>query len=99
MPLNALVLQVLDSPLYPLLRGDLAQIGYTGPISGRSIRLPAQSVADHDRFLVVAGRPEHKRWWRSSRYPRRARLLRGGREYGVTGRLLSGDQSAGGSRH
>jgi hypothetical protein len=91
MSLNTLVLKVLDSPLYRLLPGDLTQICYIGAVSGRSIRLPAQSVADRDRFLVVAGRPEHKRWWRSFRHPRPARLVRGGRQYDVRGGLLSGE--------
>jgi hypothetical protein len=89
---NQLVLKLLAGPGQHLLPRGLTQISYIGPVSGRAIRLPAQSVADGNRFLVVAGRAEHKRWWRSFRAPRPARLLRGGHRYDVTGRILAGPE-------
>ena len=94
MRFNSLVLRLIESPAHRLLPDALTEISYTGHISGRAIRLPAQSVADGHRFLVVAGRPESKRWWRNFRSPRSARLVRGGRRYDVVGRVLSGSERA-----
>jgi hypothetical protein len=92
MGFNELVLRLLNRPAYRLLPTDLTQISNSGPVSGRPIRLPAQCVADGARFLVVAGRPERKRWWRSFSRPQPARLVRGGRCYDVTGRVLTGPE-------
>jgi hypothetical protein len=92
MRFNSLVLRLINSSAHRLLPGGLTEISYTGSVSGKAIRLPAQSVADGRRFLVVAGRPEHKRWWRSFRRPRLAGLVRGGRRYDVIGQVLSGSE-------
>jgi hypothetical protein len=94
MRFNPLVLRLINSSAHRLLPSGLTEISYTGAVSGRAIRLPAQSVADGRRFLVVAGRPEHKRWWRSFRGPRSAGLMRGGRHYNVIGQVLSGSERA-----
>ncbi len=67
MRLNGLVLRLIESPLHRLLPGGLTEISYARPTAGNTIRLPAQSVTDVSRFLVVAGRPERKRWWRAFR--------------------------------
>ena len=91
---NELVLRLIESPVHRLLPSDLTEISYTGPVSGRSIRLPAHSVLDGSRFLVVAGRPDGKRWWRSFRHPHPARLVRGGHRYNVIGEILAGPQRA-----
>jgi hypothetical protein len=88
MRFNGLVLRLLEGRAYRLLPSGLTEICYTGPVSGSAIHLPAQSVVDGNRFLVVAGRPERKRWWRAFRSPQPARLLRGGSRYDVTGRVL-----------
>jgi hypothetical protein len=92
MRFNGLVLRLLAGPARRLLPSGLTEISYTGPISGRAIRLPARSVGDRSRFLVVAGRPERKRWWRAFRHPQPARLLRGGSRYDVTGHVVTGSE-------
>lgn len=94
MRFNPLILRLIKSPTHRLLPSGLTEISYSGPVSGSAIRLPAQSVADGRRFLVVAGRHERKRWWRTFRSPRPARLVRGGRQYDVVGRVLSGSERA-----
>jgi hypothetical protein len=95
MRFNQLVLRLIEGPAHRLLPSGLTRISYTGPVSGRDIRFPAQSVVDGSRFLVVAGRPQGKRWWRSFRRPQRARLMRGGRQYEVIGQVLTGPERAG----
>ncbi|MCW2766640.1 MAG: hypothetical protein JWO11_2599 [Nocardioides sp.] len=94
MRFNGLVLRLIGGPAYRLLPSGLTEISYTGPVSGSAVRLPAQSVLDGSRFLVVAGRPEHKRWWRTFRRPQPARLMRGGRGYDVMGQVLEGPDRA-----
>jgi hypothetical protein len=89
------VLRLLDSPAYHLLPGGFTAISYTRPVSGRAFRLPAQSVVDGGRFLVVAGRPERKRWWRSFRRAHPARLVRCGSRFDVTGHMLAGSERSG----
>jgi hypothetical protein len=98
MRFNGLVLRLLEGPAYRLLPSGLTEISYTGPSSGRAIRLPAHSVSDGSRFLVVAGRPERKRWWRAFRHPQPALLVRGGCRYHVTGRVLTGSERPGAVR-
>lgn len=90
MMLNALVMRLIKGPGHRLLPEGLTAISYTGPISGHHISFPAQSVADGSRFLVVAARPERKRWWRAFRHPQPARLVRDGSRFDVTGHLLEG---------
>lgn len=88
MQFNRFVLGALNSPFHRLLPRGLAEISYTGPVSGRTIRLPAQSVADGDRLLVVAGRPERKSWWRVFRNPYPAELVCGRSRSGAVGYVL-----------
>lgn len=90
MLLNGLVLRLIDGPAHRLMPRAIIAISYTGPVSGRAIRLPAQSARDGNRFLVVAGRPETKRWWRSFRDPHPARLVCDGLPHDVTGHVLTG---------
>ena len=92
MRFNGLVLKVLRSPARRLLPSGLTEIAYTGPVSGSAIRLPAHSVTDGSRFLVVAAHPERKRWWRAFRYPQPARIVRDGSRYDVTGHVLVGPE-------
>ena len=92
MRLNALVLTLIEGRAYRLLPSGLTEISYTGPVSGRAIRLPASSVMDGSRFVVVAGRPEQKQWWRAFRDPQPARLVRAGSRYDVNGHVLAGAQ-------
>jgi hypothetical protein len=89
---NELIMRLIESPAYHVMPSGLTRIAYTGPVSGRPICLPVQSVADASRFLVVAGRPEHKRWWRTFSRPRQARLTRAGCRYDVMGQVLSGPE-------
>ena len=92
MRLNGLVLRVIEGSGHHLLPRELTEISYTGPISGNAIRLPAQSVIDGSRFLVVAVHPERKRWWRAFRHPQPARLVRGGSRHEATGHVLEGSE-------
>jgi hypothetical protein len=91
---NELVLRLIESPAHHLMPSGLNRIAYTGPVSGEAVRLPVHSVADGSRFLVVACRPEQKRWWRTFRCPQRARLTRAGRRYDVIGRVLTSQERA-----
>jgi hypothetical protein len=84
---NELVLRLANSPAHHLMPIGLIRIAYTGSISGRAVCLPVRSVADESRFLVVAGRPERKRWWRTFRCPQPARLTRAGCRYDVMGQV------------
>jgi hypothetical protein len=95
MMFNGLILWLIEGPAYRLLPDALTEISYTGPVSGSAIHLPAHSVMDGSRFLVVAGRPERKRWWRAFRHPQPARLVRGGCRYDVTGHVLVGPERPG----
>jgi hypothetical protein len=88
MRFNGLVLRLLEGHAHQLLPSGLTEICYTAPVSGSAIHLPATSVVDGNRFLVVAARPERKRWWRAFRHPQPARLLRSGSRYDVTGHVL-----------
>ncbi|GAB2756415.1 hypothetical protein GCM10027020_05660 [Nocardioides salsibiostraticola] len=92
MRFNALVLRLIEGPGHRLLPRELTEISYIAPISGNAIRFPAQSVVDANRFLVVAVRPESKRWWRAFRHPLPALLVRGGTRYEATGRVLEGSE-------
>lgn len=92
MKLNGLVIRLIEGPGHRMLPGGLTGISYTGPISGNAISLPAQSVADGSRFLVVAAHPEGKRWWRAFRHPQPARLVRGGCRFDATGHVLEGPE-------
>jgi hypothetical protein len=78
MQFNELVLSLLEGPAYRLLPSGLTEISYTGPTSGRAIRLPAHSVRHGSRFLVVASRPYLVAHPGSRRGigPERVRLLR-----------------------
>ena len=62
-----------------------------GP-SALLVRLPVLTVEDGLRFLVVAGRPEQKHWWRTFHRPWSARLVRGGHRYDVVGQVLAGTE-------
>jgi hypothetical protein len=87
---NEVVFRLIVSRAHRVMPSGLTAIAYTGPVSGRAVCLPVQSVADGNRFLVVAGRPEQKRWWRAFRCPAPARLTRAGCRYDVMGQVLTG---------
>lgn len=89
---HRLIITLIEGRGHRMLPDGLTAISYTGPISGHAISLPAQSVADGSRFLVVAAHPEHKRWWRAFRQAQPARLVRGGSLFETTGRLLEGPE-------
>lgn len=88
MHFNRFILRVLDSPFHTVLPGELCEISYTAPVSGRSISLPAQCVADGSRFLVISGRPERKTWWRVFRRPYPAQIVHRGSRSVAVGRVL-----------
>jgi hypothetical protein len=67
MQFNEPVLRLIESRAHHALPSGLTRIAYIGPVSGRTVCLPVLCVADGSRFLVVTGRSEHKRWWRSFR--------------------------------
>lgn len=88
MRFNQFVLRMLDGPFHRFLPRGLVAITYTAPVSGRTIRLPAQCVADRTRLLIVAGQPERKTWWRTFRHPYPAQLLYRGSRSNAVGRVL-----------
>jgi hypothetical protein len=88
--IDRLVNRLIESPVHHVMPRALTRIAYIGPLSGSAVCLPVQSVADGNRFIVVAGRPEQKRWWRAFRRPHPARLTRAGNHYNVSGLVLTG---------
>ncbi len=47
---------------------------------------------DGDRLLVLAGRPEGKRWWRNFREPHDVEVVVAGRRRSGRGRVLTGEE-------
>lgn len=88
MRFNRFIRRVLDSPFHGVLPGELCEISYTAPVSGRSIRLAAQCVADGSRSLVISGRPERKTWWRVFRRPHPAQIVHRGSRSVAVGHVL-----------
>lgn len=61
---NRVVLLLLGSLLRPLLDEKLCALRYTVASTGATVVFPVEYAFAGDRLLVLAGRPERKRWWR-----------------------------------
>jgi deazaflavin-dependent oxidoreductase (nitroreductase family) len=62
---NPVVRGLLRSPAHRLLSGSVLLLAYTGRRSGKRRELPAMYAVLDDRFVVVAGQPGTKTWWRN----------------------------------
>ena len=62
---NPVVRGLLRSPAHRLLSRSVLLLAYTGRRSGVRQELPAMYAVLGDRFLVVAGQPDTKTWWRN----------------------------------
>jgi hypothetical protein len=66
---NRFVLGVLRSPTRGTLPDGLADLRYTGAVSGRRYALPVQCAAWGNRLVAYPGHAERKVWWHSLRRP------------------------------
>jgi hypothetical protein len=62
---NPVVRGLLHSPAHRLLSGSVLLLGYTGRRSGARRELPAMYALLGNLFVVVAGQPDTKTWWRN----------------------------------
>ena len=62
---NPVVRSLLRTPAHRLLSGSVLLLAYTGRRSGLHRELPAMFAVLDDRYVVVAGQPEAKTWWRN----------------------------------
>jgi deazaflavin-dependent oxidoreductase (nitroreductase family) len=88
---NPVVSAVLRSPAHRVLSGSYLLLQYTGRRSGRRRELPVAYARDGERLLVVAGRPQGKRWWRNFRGPHAVEVIVAGERRPGRGRLLVGE--------
>jgi deazaflavin-dependent oxidoreductase (nitroreductase family) len=86
---NPLVRLLLRSPLHPIASSSLIVLTYTGRRSGLARSLPVMYARDDGRLVVVAGRPERKRWWRNLRSPAPVGIRLRGHEYEGRARLVT----------
>jgi deazaflavin-dependent oxidoreductase (nitroreductase family) len=62
---NPVVRLLLRSPAHRVLSGSVLLLGYTGRRSGAHRELPVMYAGLDDRFVLVAGQPDTKTWWRN----------------------------------
>jgi hypothetical protein len=62
---NPVVRGLLHSPAHRLLSRSVLLLAYTGRRSGVRRELPTTYAVLDDRFVVVAGQPDTKTWWRN----------------------------------
>ncbi|MCW2535285.1 MAG: hypothetical protein JWQ26_984 [Modestobacter sp.] len=62
---NPVVRGLLRSPAHRVLSRSVLLLAYTGRRSGVRRELPAVYAVLGDRFVVVAGQPDTKTWWRN----------------------------------
>jgi hypothetical protein len=62
---NRVVLRLLGSRAHRALDRSLVALRVRGALTGRTFELPVQYAHADDGIVVVAGRPETKRWWRN----------------------------------
>jgi hypothetical protein len=62
---NPVVRTLLRSPAHRLMSASVLLLTYTGRRSGVRREVPAMYAVLGDRFVVVAGRPDTKTWWRN----------------------------------
>lgn len=89
---NPVVRALLRSPLHRLLSGSLAVLAYEGHRSQRTFAIPVLYAETIHGYVLLAARPERKRWWRTFREPAAANLLVRGAWQPVEGRLLEGTE-------
>jgi F420H(2)-dependent quinone reductase len=63
--MNPFVRGLLRSPAHRLLSKSVLLLAYTGRRSGVRRELPVMYAMLGDRFVVVAGQPDTKTWWRN----------------------------------
>jgi hypothetical protein len=86
---NPVVRSLLRSPAHRLLSGSVLLLAYTGRRSGMRRELPAMYAVLGDRFVVVAGQPDTKTWWRNfAGDVRPVSVTVAGRHHSCRGRLL-----------
>src|SRR5688500_161870 len=56
---------LLRSPAHRLLSGSVLLLQYTGRRTGRRYGLPVMYASFGDGFVVMAGQPAAKTWWRN----------------------------------
>ena len=89
---NPMVRAVLRSPAHRLLSGRLLLLAYRGHRTGRVYEIPLRYARLGDRRLVVVAlRPEGKRWWRSVVSPTSVRLVLRGARLDAVAEVLEGD--------
>ncbi|MCW2683980.1 MAG: hypothetical protein JWP33_1893 [Blastococcus sp.] len=62
---NPAVRALLRSPAHRVLSGSVLLLAYTGRRSGVHRVLPTMYAVLGNRFVVVAGQPDAKTWWRN----------------------------------
>jgi deazaflavin-dependent oxidoreductase (nitroreductase family) len=62
---NPVVRGLLRSPAHRLLSGSVLLVAYAGRRSGVRRELPVMYASTDDRYVVVAGQPDTKTWWRN----------------------------------
>ena len=62
---DPVVRRLLRSPAHRLLSGSVLLLAYTGRRSGVHRELPVMYAELDGRYVVVAGQPDTKTWWRN----------------------------------
>ena len=62
---NPVLRALLRSPAHRLLSGSVLLLQYTGRRTGRRYGLPVMYASSGDGFVVMAGQPAAKTWWRN----------------------------------
>jgi deazaflavin-dependent oxidoreductase (nitroreductase family) len=86
---NPVLRLLLQSPAHRMLSGSVLLLDYTGRRSGRRYGLPVMYASTGDGFVVMAGQPAHKTWWRNfGGEPQPVAATVGGKRTMCTARLL-----------
>jgi deazaflavin-dependent oxidoreductase (nitroreductase family) len=85
---NPFVRLLLRSPFHPVVSSSLVLLSYTGRRTGRRHSLPVMYARDGECLIVIAGRPERKRWWRNLRGGAPVEVRLRGRDHQGQGRLV-----------
>jgi deazaflavin-dependent oxidoreductase (nitroreductase family) len=62
---NPVLSVLLRSPAHRLLSGSVLLLEYSGRRTGRRYGLPVMYASSGDGFVVMAGQPADKTWWRN----------------------------------
>jgi hypothetical protein len=62
---NPVLSVLLRSPAHRLLSGSVLLLAYSGRRTGRRYGLPVMYALSGDGFVVMAGQPADKTWWRN----------------------------------